>query len=83
MGFLRRPGLDLTARLIARIQGNPESDPSARIHALLLISSLLAFQSGRSSSLRAMNWSKIGREELAMIRSELKSQIDAIGRNQS
>jgi AcrR family transcriptional regulator len=80
---LWRPGVDLTARLIARIQGSPESDPSARIHALLLISSLLAFQSGRSISLRAMNWSKIGHAELAVILSGLDSQIDAIGRNQS
>jgi hypothetical protein len=47
---------------------------------LLLISSLLAFQSGRSISLRAMNWSKIGPEELAIIVSRLESQIDAIGR---
>jgi AcrR family transcriptional regulator len=80
---LWRPGVELTARLIARIQGSPESDPSPRIHALLMISSLLAFQSGRSISLRAMNWSKIGHEELAMILSGLESQIDAIGRNQS
>jgi hypothetical protein len=50
---------------------------------LLLISSLLAFQSGRSISLRAMNWSKIGHAELAVILSGLDSQIDAIGRNQS
>jgi TetR/AcrR family transcriptional regulator, regulator of cefoperazone and chloramphenicol sensitivity len=80
---LWRPGVELTARLIARILGSPESDPAARIQALLLISSLLAFQSGRSISLRAMHWSKIGREELAMVLSGLGSHIDAIGRNQS
>jgi TetR/AcrR family transcriptional regulator, regulator of cefoperazone and chloramphenicol sensitivity len=80
---LWRPGLELTARLIARIRGGDESDPAARIQALLLISSLLAFQSGRSISLRAMNWSTIGRGELAMILSGLDAQIDAIGRFQS
>jgi hypothetical protein len=30
-----------------------------------------------------MNWSSIGREELAMILSGLDAQIDAIGPNQS
>jgi AcrR family transcriptional regulator len=76
---LWRPGLELTARLIGRIQGSFERDPAARIHALLLISSLLAFQSGRSISLRAMHWTAIGIEELAMILAVLDVQIDAIG----
>jgi hypothetical protein len=30
-----------------------------------------------------MHWSKIGREELAMVFSALDAQIEAIGRNQS
>ncbi len=80
---LWRPGVDITARLVARILGSPESDPAARIQALLLISSLLAFQSGRRISLRTMHWSTIGREELAMVLSSLGLQIDAIGRNRS
>jgi TetR/AcrR family transcriptional regulator, regulator of cefoperazone and chloramphenicol sensitivity len=79
---LWRPGVEITARMIARILGSPESDPAARIQALLLISSLLAFQSGRSISLRTMRWSTIGPEELAMVLSSLDAQIDAI-RNQS
>ncbi len=76
---LWKPGVEVTARLIARARGIPEKDPAARIHALLLISSLLAFQSGRKISLRVMQWSKIGPKELAMIRSALDAQIDAIG----
>ena len=77
---LWRPGVELTARLIGRILGRPESDPAAGIQALLLISSLLAFQSGRSISLRTMQWSSIGPQELAMVLSSLHAQIDAIGR---
>jgi len=77
---LWRPGVDITARLIARILGSPESEPAGRIQALLLISSLLVFQSGRSMSLRAMQWTAIGQEELAMVLSGLTTQIDAIGR---
>jgi AcrR family transcriptional regulator len=80
---LWRPGVQITARLIARILGSPENDPAGRIQALLLISSLLAFQSGRSVSLRTMQWSTIGPEELAIVLSSLNAQIDAIGRRQS
>lgn len=80
---LWRPGVEVTARLIARVLGTPESDPAARIQALLLISSLLAFQSGRSISLRTMHWSTIGPEELAMVLSSLDAQIDALGRQLS
>jgi TetR/AcrR family transcriptional regulator, regulator of cefoperazone and chloramphenicol sensitivity len=76
---LWRPGVEITARLIACILGKPATDPAARIQALLLISSLLVFQSGRSMSLRAMQWTTIGHEELAMVLSGLKAQIDAIG----
>jgi AcrR family transcriptional regulator len=76
---LWRPGVELIARLIARILGRPQSDAAARIQALLLISSLLAFQSGRSISLRTMHWSSIGPEELAMVLASLDAQIDAIG----
>jgi TetR/AcrR family transcriptional regulator, regulator of cefoperazone and chloramphenicol sensitivity len=78
---LWRPGVEITARLIARILGSPENDPAARIQALLLISSLLAFQSGRSISLRTMRWSTIGPRELAMVLSTLDAQVDAIGRS--
>jgi TetR/AcrR family transcriptional regulator, regulator of cefoperazone and chloramphenicol sensitivity len=76
---LWRPGVQITARLIARILGLPESDPAARIRALLLISSLLAFQSGRSISLRTMQWTSIGSEELAMVLAAVEAQIDVIG----
>jgi TetR/AcrR family transcriptional regulator, regulator of cefoperazone and chloramphenicol sensitivity len=76
---LWRPGVEIVARLIARILGHPQSDPAARIQALLLISSLLAFQSGRSVSLRTMHWPSIGPKELAMVLSSLDAQIDAIG----
>ena len=80
---LWRPGVQITARLIARILALPENDPAARIRALLLISSLLAFQSGRSISLRTMQWTSIGPVELAMVLAGVESQIDAIGHSRS
>lgn len=76
---LWRPGVELVALLIARILGVAASDPAARVQALLMISALLAFQSGRSVSLRTMNWPTIGREELDVVLSSLNAQIDAIG----
>ncbi len=78
---LWRPGVELTARLIACILGRPENDEAARIRALLLISSLLAFQPGRSISLRTMHWSTIGPDELALVLSSLDAQIDAFDRD--
>lgn len=80
---LWRPGVEITARLIARILGSPDSDPAARVRALLLISSLLVFQSGRTLSLRTMHWSRIGAAELAMVLAGVDAQIEAIGRGQS
>lgn len=77
---LWRPGVDLTARLIARILGRPADDQGARIRALLLISSVMAFQPGRSISLRTMHWSAVGPEELALVLSSLNAQIESIGR---
>jgi TetR/AcrR family transcriptional regulator, regulator of cefoperazone and chloramphenicol sensitivity len=77
---LWRPGAELTSRLIGRIRGRVEPADDDRIHALLLISSLLAFQSGRNISIRSLKWSKIGPAEFTLIRSCLDAQIDAISR---
>jgi AcrR family transcriptional regulator len=78
---LWRPGVTTTARLIARILSLPESDEAARVQALLLISSLLAFQSGRSISLRTLQWSEIGGDELALVLDRLNAMIDGLGRS--
>jgi AcrR family transcriptional regulator len=78
---LWRPGVEITARLVARILGRPTEDEAARVQALLLISSLLAFQSGRSISMRTMQWAEIGREELALVLDRLNAMIDALGRS--
>ncbi|MGD0141976.1 MAG: CerR family C-terminal domain-containing protein [Rhizomicrobium sp.] len=76
---LWQPGVETTTRLIGRIRGSARGDQADRVQALLLISSLLAFQPGRSISMRAMRWSTIGPQELAMVLAGLNAQIDAIG----
>ena len=75
---LWRPGVEITARLIARILGRAESDAAARLRALMLISSLLAFQSGRNIALRTLGWPGIGPDQLALVLAALDAQIDAI-----
>jgi len=76
---LWRPGGDVTAALIARVIGRAAPDAEVRLKAQLLISTLLAFQAGRKQlTLRALGWSKIGEEELALILATLNDQIDAI-----
>jgi AcrR family transcriptional regulator len=78
---LWRPGVETTGRLVARILGCAPDDPAARLQALLLISSLTSFQSGRSIALRTLGWKTIGPDELALVRAALDAQIDSIGRN--
>jgi TetR/AcrR family transcriptional regulator, regulator of cefoperazone and chloramphenicol sensitivity len=80
---LWRPGAELTSHLIGRIRGRVEPADDDRIQALLLISGLLAFQSGRNISMRSLKWSKIGPAEFTQIRSCLDAQIDAIDRKRS
>jgi AcrR family transcriptional regulator len=75
---LWRPGTELVTRLVARILEVPASDPAPRMRALLLISSLVAFQSGRTIALRAMEWSSIGPGELATVVAAIDAQIDAL-----
>lgn len=75
---LWRPGVEVTARLVARIMAIPDDDPRARIRALLLISSLTAFQSGRRIAMRTMHWSTMGADEVAMVLSSVDTQIDAM-----
>jgi TetR/AcrR family transcriptional regulator, regulator of cefoperazone and chloramphenicol sensitivity len=75
---LWHPGAELTARLIARIRGRAEPADDDRVRALLLLSSFLAFQSGRTISMRSLKWSNIGSAEFQLIQSCLDELIDAI-----
>jgi TetR/AcrR family transcriptional regulator, regulator of cefoperazone and chloramphenicol sensitivity len=76
------PGVELTARLIACLCGEETTSPNARVQALLLISSVVGFQSGRSISLRLMDWPTVGQKEQQIIAAALKSQIDLMSRAQ-
>lgn len=74
------PGIELTAQLLARAQGQAAPSEAARIQALTLISGLTAFSVARPVALRAMGWSSVDAERLAIIRRQIEAQVDAVGR---
>jgi len=61
---LWEPGVRLLARLAAGVRGARTVRDADTIDALLLISSLVAFYTGRAVSLRTLGWEKIGDHEL-------------------
>lgn len=72
-------GIDLVAMLIARIEGRDRSDEASRIRAMLLISSLTAFQSGRHVARRTLDWTALDDAEFASILAAMNQTIDRIG----
>lgn len=70
------PGVSLMARLLSQLREVAADDDRSRLQAILLIASLTAFQSGRSVSMQALQWSSIGAEEVRMISALMKSQVD-------
>lgn len=73
------PGVDLVTRLIARVQGPADDTPAAlaqaRVQAVLLISSLVRFQSGRELALQLLQWPRIGPDECATIAAVLLAPL--------
>lgn len=72
------PGAALTARLIAGLRGRAEALPEDRVQALLLIGSLMAFQSGGRVSQRLLGWATVGPEQRQLIADALRRQIDGL-----
>jgi AcrR family transcriptional regulator len=75
---LWRPGAEVVAALIVRINGERKITEAARIQAHLLISGLAAFQTGRRVSLRTLGWQDLGERETALIKNALFAQIEAL-----
>lgn len=72
------PGIALVAAMIARLRGLSAPDEAARIRAMLLISSLTAFQSGREVAMRVFGWSQFGEAELAPVLAQIEADIDRL-----
>ena len=62
-----RPGVDLTARLIARSAGLKDVDEPSRLRALIILSSFVALRNGRQVSLRTMGWPTLGPDQISEI----------------
>lgn len=73
------PGIALIANLISRARGEDAPSPSARIEALLLISSLTAFSTARPVALRYLAWPDTDGARFASVRHVIDEQIDRIG----
>ena len=73
---LWHPGIELTAALMARIAGEDAPTHSSRMQAMLLISGINAFYSGRNVAMRSFGWHALGADELAQISDALDAQID-------
>lgn len=74
------PGVELTARLIARARQTDEAAglETARIEALMLISSLSAFSIARPVALRSLAWPDAKAERFQSVMAVLDRQIEAI-----
>lgn len=72
------PGTRIIARLIEAAWGKPEPDEAANIEALLLISSLVIFTSGREVSLKVLGWSELSTGHLETFKRILDQRIDEI-----
>jgi TetR/AcrR family transcriptional regulator, regulator of cefoperazone and chloramphenicol sensitivity len=73
------PGVKLAADLIARVMREPETSPSAHIHALLILASLTAFGAARPISQKYLAWPEVSRERLHLVRRVIDQQIDRMG----
>ncbi len=77
---LWQPGVDMTARLLAGAKDKPEATESDRTEALMLISSLLAFNTGRDVSLQILGRDALDTATFALIESTIDHFVDALTR---
>lgn len=77
---LWRPGVKLTAHLIARIEDKPAPDADTRVKALLLHASLTAFSATRPVSERFLADAEGIREGLERALAVIEAQIDGLGK---
>lgn len=75
---LWQPGTELAAQLILAARAGRGDAEAARLDALMLISNLIAFTSGRRVSQAIMGWQAIGAGQLAAVRRSLARQLDAL-----
>lgn len=73
---LWKPGIELIARLIARLRGYDEVVEADLIDAQLLLASISAFQSGAGVATRIAPWNEIGPAQIAAVKARIAGQIE-------
>lgn len=74
------PGAELTAALIARALGQAQTTAEARMRAILLNTSLTAFQAGRRVFDRVLGPEVSAQDQAATVARLVEEQIDLLGR---
>lgn len=77
-GRVWMPGVEIAAALIARALGLPETTTDARVRAILLISSLTGFSSGRQVATRVLGLAAPA--HAAAVAQAIEQDIDRLGR---
>lgn len=73
--------LELTTRLIARIEGRREEGAdltASRLKALTVLGQALVFRAARTTSLRHLGWERIGPDEVTLIQRQIRDNTTAI-----
>ncbi|MBZ6378357.1 MULTISPECIES: CerR family C-terminal domain-containing protein [Pacificimonas] len=74
------PGVELTAMLIAQIEGRPVADEDARLTALLLHGGMTAFSTTWPVSRKYLGWTENPKRLTETMLPILEAQIDRLGR---
>ncbi|MBP7702125.1 MAG: CerR family C-terminal domain-containing protein [Phenylobacterium sp.] len=73
------PGMELSAALIARAMGHPRTTTEAKVRAILLSSSLTAFQAGRQVYARVLGEGLSLRQQADVVARVIEEEIERLG----
>lgn len=78
---LWQPGMDLAAALITQASGGRHAGNAARVRAIIMISSLIGFSTGREVITRAIGPDPLGDTVRAELLAVVDEQIELIARS--
>ena len=76
-GFIG-PAFNTLAALIAAIRDSDPEDPAIRILVPRLIGQVMVLRAARATVLRELGWDDIGEEQLDLIRSAIRENVEAL-----
>lgn len=77
------PGVEITARLVAGCQGRKTVQDADRAEALMLISSLLAFNTGRDVALQILGRARLDAGALQLLDAAIDRMVDGLVRRRT